>query len=150
MPKFETIRRVPFSDQVMYDIVADVERYPQFLPLCESLNIISRETRNDNTILKADMTVAYSVVKETFRSVVTLDETNKIIATENLKGPFKHLENSWQFLPVTDESTDIHFAIDYQFKSWALEKLMGSMFEKAFRKYAISFENRARFLSNQK
>lgn len=147
MPNFETVRRIPYHHEIIYDIVADVERYPEFLPLCDRLEILS-ETKQDETIhIEADMTVAYLKFQETFRSTVILDKPNNTIATTSAEPPFKHLENQWHFVPVSDNSTDVHFKIDYAFKSWPLEKLMGAMFEKAFRTYAASFEARAKSLS---
>ncbi len=89
------------------------------------------------------MTVGFKAIREVFRSKVTLDKANNIITSENINGPFKYMKNKWRFVPVNETSTDIHFSIDYEFKNWMMEKLLGGMFDKAFRTYAKSFENRA-------
>ncbi len=149
MPKYETVRRVPVSADVMYEIVADVERYPEFLPLCEALTVVERSNTGTQDVLQADMTVAYLKLKECFRSQVLLDKQAKTIETQSIQGPFKHLENHWHFKPLSEISCDVAFKIDYSFKSWALEKLMGGMFEKAFATYAASFEARAIALQNK-
>ena len=143
MPKFETVRRVPVSAEAMYDIVADVERYPDFLPMCEALTIVERSRDGAKDVIQADMTVAHLKLKERFRSLVMLDKQAKTIEPQSIQGPFKHLENNWHFEPLSETSCDVAFKIDYAFKSWALEKLMGGMFEKAFATYAASFEARA-------
>lgn len=147
MPKFETIRRVPHSAEKMFAIVADVERYPEFLPLIERLTIISQQSEAGVKMLEADMTVGYKAFQETFRSDVTIDQANATIISKSRSGPFSHMENRWYFAPVLREgmppATDVHFSIDYKFKSWTLEKLLGGMFDKAFRTYAESFEKRA-------
>jgi len=143
MPKHDTIRRVAHSAEKMFNIVADVERYPEFLPLCEGLTVIDRFEKEDCLVLHADMSVGYMRFQETFRSQVTLDRPNHTISTTSIKGPFKHLENNWYFKAIDDHSCDVHFTIDYAFNSWPMEKLMGSMFEQAFKKYAESFEARA-------
>ena len=149
MPKFETVRRVPVSANAMYEIVADVERYPEFLPLCEALTIVERSNHGEQDVLQADMTVAYFKLKECFRSQVLLDKQAKTIETQSIQGPFKHLENHWHFKPLSETGCDVAFKIDYTFRSWALEKLMGGMFEKAFATYAASFEARAIALQNK-
>lgn len=147
MPKFETVRRVPHSAEKMFSIVADVESYPQFLKLCDDLKIIDRQQSGEQQIILADMTVGYKALSETFRSRVVIDEKARTIETENIKGPFKYMRNSWRFEPaLSSEHSDIHFTIDYAFKNWALEKLMGGMFRDAFNSYSKSFEERANSL----
>jgi len=148
MPKFETVHRVQHGCDVMYDIVADIEKYPEFLELCEDLKIISKSDSPQEGVqlLEADMTVGYKAIREVFRSKVTIDKTNKLITSVNINGPFKYMKNNWRFVPVTETSTDIHFTIDYEFKNWMMEKLLGGMFDKAFRTYSKSFENRANTL----
>ncbi len=151
MPKFETVHRVQHECDVMYDIVADVEKYPEFLELCEDLKILSNTGGSEEDLqhLEADMTVGFKAIREVFRSKVTLDKTNNIITSENINGPFKYMKNKWRFVPVNETSTDIHFSIDYEFKNWMMEKLLGGMFDKAFRTYSKSFESRADTLKKQ-
>ncbi len=127
----------------MYDLIADVEHYPQFLPLCEALVIKSREERNGRTILIADMTVAYKFVRETYGSRVMLDEKRKRVFVEAISGPFRKLDNRWTIREVDENSCDVEFYIDYEFKSRTLQLLMGSMFDYAFGKFSDAFVERA-------
>jgi coenzyme Q-binding protein COQ10 len=144
MPQFRTTRRVPHAAAQMFDLVADVERYPEFVPLCKSLRVRKRTPGEDGTeTLVADMTVAYKVMRETFTSRVTLDRPNLKIRVEYLDGPFSHLDNRWTFKPVSNTSCDVDFFISYEFRSRVLGMLMGAMFEAAFRRFAEAFERRA-------
>ena len=143
MPKFETTRRVPYTALQMYQIVADVEAYPQFLPLCEALKVESREVAGGQTIIIATMSVGYKTIRESFRTRVTLTPGEPAILVEYLDGPFRRLENRWRFLPTTTGS-DVHFFIDYEFRSVMLSVLMGALFDKAFRRFSEAFEDRAR------
>ncbi len=143
MPRFSSTRRVHHSAQKMYDLIADVEHYPQFLPLCEALVIKSREERNGRTILIADMTVAYKFVRETYGSRVMLDEKRKRVFVEAISGPFRKLDNRWTIREVDENSCDVEFYIDYEFKSRTLQLLMGSMFDYAFGKFSDAFVERA-------
>ena len=143
MPKFSTRRQVRHAADEMFDLVADVERYPEFVPLCSDLKIRSRETRGDIVIIVADMTVAYKLIRETFRSKVTLDRAKMQILVEYLDGPFSHLENRWTFHPTGVQACDVEFYINYEFKSRMLGLLMGAMFDAAFRRFAAAFERRA-------
>jgi coenzyme Q-binding protein COQ10 len=128
----------------MFDLVADVEKYPQFVPLCQSLRVKSRTARGEGIeVLVADMTVAYKLVRETFTSRVTLEKANLTILVEYLSGPFSRMENRWVFRSVDDKSCDVEFFIDYEFKSRMLAMLMGAMFDAAFRRFAQAFEKRA-------
>ena len=144
MPQFSTKRQVRHSAADMFDLVADVERYPQFVPLCSSLKVRRRiEEPEGVQILIADMTVAYKVVHESFVSRVTLDRPNLQILVEYLEGPFSHLENRWTFHPKGERTCEIEFFISYEFKSRMLGMLMGSVFDLAFRRFAAAFEQRA-------
>ena len=128
----------------MFDLVADVDKYPQFVPLCDQLRVRKRtEGEGDTEVLVADMTVAYKFVRETFTSRVTLDKPNLKILVAYLDGPFSKMENRWTFKPSGGNSCEVEFAIDYEFKSRTLGMLMGAMFETAFRKFSAAFEARA-------
>ena len=143
MPQFTTARRVRHSAGDMFDLVADVERYPEFVPLCRALKVRRRIPEPEGVeILVAEMTVAYRFVRETFTSRVTLDRPNLKILVEYVDGPFRHLENRWTFRPAP-EGCEVDFYITYEFKSFALGLLMGTMFDRAFRKFAEAFEARA-------
>jgi coenzyme Q-binding protein COQ10 len=143
MPQFRTTRRVRHSAEKMFDLVADVERYPEFVPLCQSLRVRKRTAGEGTETLVADMTVAYKLIRETFTSRVTLDRPNLKIAVAYLNGPFSHLDNRWSFKPTSEVSCEVAFFIDYEFKSRILGVLMGAMFDAAFRRFAEAFERRA-------
>jgi coenzyme Q-binding protein COQ10 len=144
MPKFASKRRVHHSASKMFDLVADVERYPEFVPLCQSLKIKQRTLQPDGTeIVIADMTVSFKLVRETFTSRVTLDRPNLKILVEYLKGPFSNLENRWSFEARSETDCDVGFFLAYEFKSRMLALLMGTMFDTAFQRFAAAFEKRA-------
>ena len=144
MPQFSTKRRVRHSAAHMFDLVADVERYPEFVPLCRSLKVRQRIPEPEGVeILVADMTVAYKFIRETFTSRVTVDRTNLQILVEYLDGPFSRLENRWAFRATGDHTCDVEFFISYDFKSRTLGLIMGTMFDAAFRRFAGAFERRA-------
>src|SRR5215468_5729960 len=144
MPHFSTKRRVRHSAAHMFDLVADVERYPEFVPLCRSLKVKQRIPQPEGVeLLIADMTVAYKFVRETFTSRVTLDRPNLQILVEYLEGPFSNLENRWAFHATGERTCDVDFFISYEFKSRTLGMLMGAMFDVAFRRLAAAFERRA-------
>ena len=144
MPKFNSRRRVNHSAQQMFDLVADVERYPEFVPLCRSLKIRQRTPRPDGTeVVVADMTVSFKLVREAFTSRVTLDRPNLKILVEYLQGPFSNLENRWTFESKSDSACEVGFYLAYEFKSRMLAMLMGTMFDAAFQRFAAAFEKRA-------
>ena len=144
MPRFSSKRRLNHSASQMFDLVADVERYPEFVPLCRSLKIRQRTPGPDGTeIVIADMTVSFKLVREAFTSRVTLDRPNLKILVEYLQGPFSNLENRWSFEPKPDDFCDVGFFLSYEFKSRMLAMLMGTMFDAAFRRFAAAFERRA-------
>jgi coenzyme Q-binding protein COQ10 len=144
MPEFSTTRRVHHSAADMFDLVADVERYPEFVPLCSALRVRSRTGTSEGVeAVVADMTVAFKLVRETFRSRVTLDRPNLQILVEYLEGPFSKMENRWEFHAVGEQLCDVKFFIAYEFRSRTLGILMGAMFDAAFRKFSGAFERRA-------
>ncbi|MDT6938724.1 type II toxin-antitoxin system RatA family toxin [Brucella pseudogrignonensis] len=144
MPQFTNVRRVHHRADQMFALVSDVEKYPQFLPMCEALSIRSAKERDGKTLLIADMTVGYKLIRETFTSQVLLKPEENVIDVKYVDGPFRYLDNRWTFKPVGDGSEcDVEFFIDYEFKSRTLGLLMGSMFDLAFRKFSEAFEKRA-------
>lgn len=142
MPQFETTRTVKHTPEQMFALVADVEKYPEFLPMCQALTVRSRKEREGRAILVADMTVGYKAIKETFTSQVLLKPDENVIEVKYLDGPFKYLINIWTFKPSA-EGCDVHFFIDYEFKSRILSAMMGAMFDRAFRMFTEAFETRA-------
>jgi coenzyme Q-binding protein COQ10 len=144
MPQFSTRRQVNHSAADMFDLVADVERYPQFVPLCRSLKVRKRIPEPEGIeILVADMTVAYKFLHETFASRVTLDRPNLHILVEYLEGPFSKLENRWTFHPTGAQTCVVDFYIASEFRSRTLGLVMGTMFDMAFRRFTTAFERRA-------
>jgi coenzyme Q-binding protein COQ10 len=144
MPEFSTTRRVRHSAADMFDLVADIERYPEFVPLCRSLRIRKRIDEPEGVqVVIADMTVAYKLLHETFQSRVTLDRQDLQILVEYLQGPFSKMENRWEFHAVGEQLCDVKFFIAYEFRSRTLGMLMGAMFDAAFRKFSGAFERRA-------
>jgi coenzyme Q-binding protein COQ10 len=143
MPELSTTRRVQHAASEMFDLVADVEHYPEFVPLCQSLSVRKRTGEGGKEVIVADMTVAYKLVRETFTSRVTLDRSNLEILVEYLEGPFRRLNNRWRFRPVGERVCDVEFYIAYEFRSRTLGMLMGAVFDAAFRRFASAFEKRA-------
>ncbi len=143
MPQLSTTRRVRHAASEMFDLVAEVERYPEFVPLCQSLKVRKRMQAAGKDVLVADMTVAYKMIRESFMSRVTLDRPNLEILVEYLEGPFRRLNNRWKFRPAGDRVCDVDFFIAYEFRSRTLGMLMGAVFDAAFRRFSAAFERRA-------
>ena len=146
MPVFRTRRRVRHSAQAMFDLVADVEKYPAFVPLCVALKVRKRAVNAQGAeVLTADMEIGYRAIREKFTSRVTLDAANMQILVEYIDGPFSHMENRWSFVADADDdgASTVEFFIDYGFRSRTFTLLMGSLFDAAFRKFAGAFEARA-------
>ena len=121
MTQFTTTRRVRHSAADMFDLVADVEHYPQFVPLCRSLEVRKRtEDGEGRDVIVADMTVAYKLVRENFTSRVTLDRPKLQILVEYLEGPFQKMNNRWSFRPEDEHACDVEFFISYEFRSRTL------------------------------
>lgn len=143
MPSFRTQRIVKHSPRAMFELVSDVERYPEFLPLCEKLVLHSRGLKQDGTEeILATMTVGYGPINESFTTRVRLDRVKQEIFVSYVNGPFRHLENTWQFRSHPD-GCRVEFSIAYEFRSMALGMMMGALFDRAFRKFAEAFEARA-------
>ena len=144
MPRFNSRRLVKHSAPQMFDLVADVERYPEFVPLCSSLKVRQRTPQPDGSeVVICDMTVSFKLVRESFTSRVTLDRANLKILVEYLKGPFSNLENRWTFEAKSEADCDVGFFLAYEFKSRMLSMLMGTMFDAAFQRFSAAFEKRA-------
>lgn len=145
MPTFSIQRRVPFSAEQMYALVADIERYPEFLPLCTGLTVTSRaKTADGDDELTARMSVGYKSIAESFTTQVTLKPADMRVDVAYLDGPFRRLDNRWRFVGDGATGSVVDFFIDYEFRSPMLGVLVGAMFDQAFRKFAEAFENRAR------
>lgn len=143
MPQYQTSRHLQHSAPHMFELVADVERYPEFVPLCQSLRIRSRSVENGHDVITATMTVAYKMLSESFTSRIVLDREANEIRVSYIDGPFKYLENVWSFRPTGERTCTIGFRIAYEFRSRILQAVMGAAFDTAFRKFADAFEARA-------
>jgi len=144
MSRFTTTRRVRHPASDMFDLVADIEHYPEFVPLCRSVKVGQRVAKGEGVeTLRSEMTVAYKMISETFVTRVTLDKPRLQIHVQYLQGPFRHLENRWTFRPLSDQACEVEFFISYEFRSRVLGLVMGSMFDTAFRRFAEAFERRA-------
>jgi coenzyme Q-binding protein COQ10 len=137
-------RTVPYPATLMYAVVSDVEKYPEFLPWVVALRVLSR--RDDG--LTAEMAVGYGGLRERYISDVTLDPAQNRIDVVQTKGPFKTLENHWHFTPK-GEGCEVEFSIQFEFKSRLLHGVAGHAFEKVMLKLADAFEARAAVLSRQ-
>jgi coenzyme Q-binding protein COQ10 len=146
MPSFSTTRRVPFTPRQMFDLVADVEQYPKFLPLCEALAVKKRERDGNKEILICEMAVGYHAIRESFTSRVVLDPATLQVdagsVPEYPSGPFRQVQNRWSFAPA-EGGCDVQFHISYEFKSLMMQMLVGSLFDRVFRRYTQAFEERA-------
>ena len=138
MPKHEEIAYLNFSSEKLFDLVADIERYPEFLPWCLDAKIIKKE----DCIVYADLAVGYKWIKEIYRSKVILTRPN-VIKIEYQRGPFKYLENYWHF-HSKNKGCEIKFYIDFEFRSLILRKIIGPFFGEAVVRMVRAFENRAK------
>jgi coenzyme Q-binding protein COQ10 len=144
MPRFRTVRRVRHSAADMFALVADMDSYPQFVPLCTALRVRKREMREDGIeIALAEMEVGYKAIREKFTTRVTLDKAKGEILVEYIDGPFRYLKNRWRFVDTGEKASSVEFFIDYEFRSRTLGALMGAMFDSAFHKFSEAFERRA-------
>lgn len=142
MPSHREIRDLPYTAEQMFAVVADVEKYPQFLPWCSGLRVHSREKTGDTEIVVAEMLVAYHGVRERYTSRVTLDASALTVEAVHIQGPFDHLDNHWRFEP-TPTGCRVHFAIAFAFKNRILSALAGVAFDMVARKMADAFAKRA-------
>ena len=141
MPSFENIKVLPFSDKQLYDIIINVELYPEFLPWCKDSQIINRIDENN---FDANLTIGYKALDENYTSRVKGTYLKKITSNA-ISGPFKYLDSLWTF-QNSGESCQVTFKLNYEFKSFLLRKVMGSLFNKASEKMFMAFESRAKSL----
>ncbi|MCR0980489.1 type II toxin-antitoxin system RatA family toxin [Roseomonas populi] len=140
MPTHAETKRLPYTPEQMFDLVADVRRYPEFLPWCVGAQVVSK-TENE---LIADLTIGFKMFRETFRSRVTLDRPRHV-HVEYLTGPFRYLNNHWNFSPV-EGGCEVKFFVDFEFKSRLLQAVIGTVFNEAVRLMVRAFERRAMML----
>lgn len=141
MPTHAEVKVMPYTQAQMYDLVLDVDRYPEFLPWCLGAKIWKR----DEGALYADLVIGYGVIRERFTSKVTFTP-NSHIHVEYLKGPMKHLSNHWKFASTDNNGCEVDFFVDFEFKNPILRKVMGVFFNEAVRVMVRAFEARAQQL----
>jgi coenzyme Q-binding protein COQ10 len=138
MPRHTETRRMPWTPEQMFDLVADIGRYAEFLPWVQAMRIRSTE----GNVVTADMVVGFKMVRERFTSRVTLDRPERI-HVDYISGPLKYLKNDWTFRAAPDGGCDIDFNVDFEFRNKMFERLAGMFFHEAFRRMVASFEARA-------
>ncbi len=143
MPSFRSARVVSHSPEQMFDLVADTEKYPEFVPFCTGMKTRPRgQDANGAEIVLAEMQIGYKAIRERFVTRNAMDRKALKISVEYVEGPFSRLRNIWKFTPE-GTGCKVEFFIDYEFQSRLLAALMGSMFEAVFRTFASAFEARA-------
>jgi coenzyme Q-binding protein COQ10 len=145
MPQHRDVRILPYTPAQMFDVVADIERYPEFLPWCQSLRVRSRSKQEDKEVLVAQMVVHYHGISERYTSRVILDRACRVIEAHHLEGPFEKLDNIWHFLPH-ERGCRVDFFIAFAFRSRLLSVMAGVAFDAAARRMAESFAQRAEAL----
>jgi len=145
MPTHAEKRVMPYSAEQMYALIADIERYPEFLPWCSATRMRSRQDLPDGSgeVIEADLIISFKVFRERFGSRVTLRPEARTIDVEYLDGPFRYLNNHWRFEPRTETSCLVDFFVDFEFRSAILQKLIGVVFHEAMRRIVGAFEARA-------
>ena len=146
MPTHAEKRRMPYSADQMYALIADIETYPEFLPWCSGCRIRDKREEGTRKIVDADLIISFKVFRERFGSRVTMDPQANEIIVEYLDGPFKYLKNHWRFQPVSDTECEVDFFVDFEFKSRTLQAIIGVVFGEAMRRIVRAFEDRAKVL----
>ena len=143
MPKHSEKRKLPYSAQQMYDLVADVERYREFLPWTAAARIRSRRDCGDHEVMEADLVISFKVFRERFGSRVVLWPETHRIETEYLDGPFRYLQSHWQFTDLPEGGCEVDFSVDFEFRNAILQKVIGVVFNEAMQRIVRAFEDRA-------
>ncbi len=147
MPSHAEKRKMPYSAQQMYDLIADIGAYPEFLPWCSAARIRKSTDLPDGQgrVLDADLVISFKLFREKFASRVTLLPDQNRINVEYLDGPFRYLKNHWEFIPAGD-GCEVDFFVDFEFRSIVLQKIIGVVFHEAMQRIVRAFEERAKAL----
>ncbi len=145
MPTHSETRKLPYTAQEMYDLVADVAQYPRFLPWCAAARVKSVVPQGHTEVMEADLVVSFKVFRERFTSRVVLMPETRQIDTEYLDGPFRYMKSNWSFKDV-DGGCEVSFFVDFAFRNVVLEKLIGVVFNDAMLRIVRAFEMRAEAL----
>jgi len=143
VPTHSETRFLPYPPDKLFDIVADVAAYPEFLPWCVGARVLKRE----GNVVTADLMVGFKMFRETFTSEVTLDRPSRI-DVRYIRGPMRHLQNHWLFSPK-DGGTQIDFFIDFEFRSSLLRRVMQPLFHEAVRRMVAAFAARAKSMATE-
>ena len=143
MPTHAEQRPLPYQPQELFELVADVERYPEFLPWCKAARVRQRESQERQIV--ADLVVGFKMVRERFTSRVDLEPEERVIRVQYVDGPFRYLNNTWQFIEHADGCM-IDFYVDFEFRSRVLQKMLQPLFNEAVRRMVAAFEGRAKEL----
>lgn len=146
MPRHDETRVLPYTAQQMYDLVADVARYPEFLPWTAAARIRTRRPIEGGEVLEADLVISFKVFRERFGSRVTLYPGEGRIETEYLDGPFRHLKSTWGFRDLPEGGCEVTFFVDFEFRNAILQRLIGIVFHDAMQRVVRAFERRAAVL----
>jgi coenzyme Q-binding protein COQ10 len=147
LPTHAEKRVVPYTPEQMFDLVAGIERYPEFLPWCMAARIKSRETvpGTDQSVVIADLVIGFKMIRERYTSKVTMERPGRIDVVY-LEGPLKHLTNHWRFEPLPAGGTLVDFYVDFEFRSKLLQTIIGALFHEALRRMVSAFDARAKQL----
>jgi coenzyme Q-binding protein COQ10 len=146
MPTHSETRTLPYTADQMYALVADVDRYPEFIPWTAASRVRSRRRSGEAVIMDADLVISFKVFRERFGSRVTLWPTERKIDTEYLDGPFRHMISKWHFEDLPQGGCEVHFYVDFEFKNRLLQGAAGMFFNEAMQRIVRAFEARARDL----
>ncbi|SFP59971.1 type II toxin-antitoxin system RatA family toxin [Tranquillimonas alkanivorans] len=136
-------RKLPYTAQQMYDLVADVEKYPEFLPWTAAARVRSVRPVDDHEVMEADLVISFKVFRERFGSRVTLWPEDMKIDTEYLEGPFHHMVSKWGFRDLPEGGCEVDFFVDFEFKNRILQGAAGMFFYDAMQRIVRAFERRA-------
>ncbi|MEX0306985.1 MAG: type II toxin-antitoxin system RatA family toxin [Ruegeria sp.] len=142
MPTHSETRPLPYTAQQMYDLVADVAKYPEFLPWCAAARIRRTYVAGEGQVMEADLVISFKVFRERFGSRVTLFDAHKRIDTEYLDGPFRYMRSDWEF-EDTEDGCNVSFHVDFEFKNAVLQGIIGVVFNEAMHRIVRAFEQRA-------
>lgn len=143
MPTHSETRRLPYTAQQMYDLVADVKHYPEFLPWTAAARIRETREEGDHTVMLADLVISFKVFRERFGSRVTLWPEARKIETEYLDGPFRYMVSNWAFADAEGGGCDVSFHVDFEFRNRLLQTTATVFFNDAMQRVVRAFERRA-------
>ena len=149
MPTHNEKKKLSYTAQQMYNLVADVASYPEFLPWCAAARVKSVVPKGNTHVMSADLVISFKVFRERFESLVVLNNDELFIDTKYLDGPFKYMESTWKFEDLQDGCA-VTFFVDFEFKNMLLQSIIGLVFNEAMQRIVRAFESRADALYSTK